>query len=153
MGSGKVMATLPPLKCGLCDKEIAKMGIDDFLVKYGGVARSVSDLFAAMRSQRPDHPCVDLDVYMSLVGIKARSTALKTLRQAFVLGTDYIEVVDANGQNNGKKLVLLTPNCFKRMCMQSRAIGAEAVRTYFLRMETLTRMYFAAVGRVRATHM
>ena len=42
----------------------------------------------------------------------------------------------------GKRLVLLTPDCFKRLCMRSKTATSEMVRSYFLRMET--RMYFAA---------
>jgi hypothetical protein len=35
------------------------------------------------------------------------------------------------------KNVMLTPHCFKRLCLTSRSKGGEEVRTYFIELESL----------------
>ena len=37
--------------------------------------------------------------------------------------------------------VLMTPDCFKRLCMRSRGKKAEEVRTYFIQIEALVLKY------------
>jgi predicted GIY-YIG superfamily endonuclease len=42
---------------------------------------------------------------------------------------------------NSYKQVLLTPDCFKRLCMRSKGKTAEAVRTYFIEIESMVTKY------------
>lgn len=71
---------------------------------------------------------------------------LAMLRESYREGFDYITTTSTiqrkgkYGGNNYKK-VLLTPDCFKRLCMRSRSKRAEEVRTYFIQLESLLVRY------------
>lgn len=68
---------------------------------------------------------------------------MRTLRRSYILDIDYVTEKAANpfrksgvpGANNFK-YVMITPDCFKRLCMLSRTRQAEMVRTYFIDVET-----------------
>ena len=47
---------------------------------------------------------------------------------------------ESRGGHN-KKLVLLTPDCFKMLCMRSRTAKAEKVRQYYIDLEKLIDSY------------
>lgn len=88
---------------------------------------------------------VDLDVVARWLN-SAKRTLFTTLRSGYKVNIDYI-IVKAKperstkyGGNNYKK-ILLTPDCFKRLCMLSRAKNAEFVRSYYLALEGLLFKY------------
>jgi len=67
---------------------------------------------------------------------------IETLRKSYKLNIDYILLKGTNPRkadprNNNYKTCLITPDCFKRLCMVSKAKNAEMVRTYFIEIETL----------------
>ena len=53
----------------------------------------------------------------------------------------YIKNVDykiKNGTSTGgrpEEIIMITPECFKRLCMSSKTLKAEEVRTYFIEIE------------------
>ena len=126
------------------------MGLDNFLVRYGGVTNAIAKMFSKMYTQSTSQQdaVIDIDIYISLMTPHTRTNVIKTLRASYVRNVDYIEDKSderpAGHVGKVKIRVLLTPDCFKRLCMRSRTKASESVRTYFLRMETLTRHYFAA---------
>ena len=143
----------------MTDDAIARMGLDEFLVRYGGVTREIATQFSAMYSPSTSQqdPVIDLDMYISLMVTQARPGVLKTLRASYVEGIDYVmrKIPLARHRHGGqlKRHVLLSPDCFKRLCMRSRTAAAETVRTYFLHMETLTRRYFGAQAAKSLTNV
>lgn len=88
---------------------------------------------------------VDLDIVARWLNSTKR-TLFTTLRSGYKVNIDYIIVkTKANrtgkyGGNNYKK-IMLTPDCFKRLCMFSRAKNAEYVRSYYLALEGLLFKY------------
>ena len=155
-----VPATLPALPGDITDDAIARMGLDEFLVRFGGVTREIATQFSAMYSPSTSQqdPVIDLDMYISLMVTQQRPSVLLLLRQSYVEGIDYVTraiPMTERHRHGGhlKKRVLLTPDCFKRLCMRSRTAAAETVRTYFLHMETLTRRYFGALAAKSQTNV
>lgn len=67
----------------------------------------------------------------------------RTLQRTYVKDVDYVSEAGPNptkqkgkyGSNNYIR-IMVTPDCFKRLCMLSRAKKAEMVRTYFIDVET-----------------
>ena len=66
-----------------------------------------------------------------------------TLYRTYIKGIDYVSRKASNPSNipgrrgsNNYNLVLLSPDCFKRLCMLSRTKKAEMVRSYFIDVET-----------------
>lgn len=85
---------------------------------------------------------VDLDK-VALWLQSRKSDLLKTLRSTYKEKIDYIihrDVSDLKYGNNYYKC-LITPDCFKRLCMLSRTKNAELVRTYFIEIESLMIKY------------
>lgn len=69
----------------------------------------------------------------------------KTLIRTYIKNIDYI-INKNNNKNIGsgghnKENILLTPDCFKRLCMLSKTKKAEEIRTYFLELEKLIHNY------------
>jgi len=69
-----------------------------------------------------------------------RETLMDTLQRSYKKGIDYIIMKTENPQkkdprSNNHKTVLVTPDCFKRLCMLTRSKKGETVRTYFIEIE------------------
>ena len=73
-----------------------------------------------------------------------------TLTNNYMINIDYIinktlhplkEVQKETRGGHNKKLILLTPDCFKMLCMRSRTAKAEKVRQYYVDLEKLIDSY------------
>lgn len=69
-----------------------------------------------------------------------KSKLMETLRNTYKKNIDYIITKDKNPyqkdpRNNNYKHVLITPDCFKRICMLTRSSKGETVRSYFIDIE------------------
>jgi len=64
-----------------------------------------------------------------------RSTLKRTLVKSYTENIDYIVKLEKPGKGRPAETVLLTPDCFKRLCMLSRTKKAEEVRSYFIELE------------------
>lgn len=76
-----------------------------------------------------------------------KESLMKTIHESYKLGVDYKvlkpkTVVRRRGGHN-MLIVLITPDCFKRLCMRSRTKKAEDVRSYFINLEALIMKYRA----------
>ena len=56
---------------------------------------------------------------------------------------DYKITKEKSGKisKSNKEIILMTPDCFKRMCLLSKTNKAEEVRTYFIELEKLILNY------------
>ena len=73
----------------------------------------------------------------------SRIELTRTLQRSYVKDVDYTSEFATNPAkkaglrtSNNYKRTLITPDCFKRLCMLSRAKKAEMVRTYFIDVES-----------------
>lgn len=88
---------------------------------------------------------INLDMVAKWLAIK-KSVLIKTLKHSYKESVDYKIKKTANPnkilpRNNNYKLVMITPDCFKRLCMQSRSKKAEEMRSYFIDIETILFKY------------
>ena len=63
---------------------------------------------------------------------------MKTLRASYILNVDYTWSKPKSMQGRGRntlRIVMLTPDCFKTLCMQSKSPQADRVRAYFIAVE------------------
>jgi hypothetical protein len=85
-------------------------------------------------------PVILLDNVAKWLGAPKRSLYI-TLSRTYVRGVDYVSEKASNpfrtpGQKSNNYIrVMLTPDCFKRMCMLSKTKNAEMVRSYFIDAE------------------
>ena len=127
-------------------KQDFSMLLKDFLKKFSPIPNSfIEDLFELYgTSTLQSDPVVNLDAVAKWLGIR-KGTLVSTLRASYKKGVDYEMTVQprlpgAHGGHN-RAVVLLTPDCFKRVCMRSRGRKAEGVRTYFIMLEGLVLKY------------
>lgn len=123
-------------------------GLQEFLKKFSSVPNTFIDEMFALYD--PDTSQTDFVVDIEAVATWLKTTKrgmVKTLRESYKRGIDY-EVSSAPAPNvsgkygrNAYKRVMLTPDCFKRLCMRSRGKTAEDVRSYFIAVETLVTKY------------
>jgi len=76
--------------------------------------------------------------------LDTRKRKLKeTLIQSYNENKDYIIRKEKNGiiSKSNKEIILLKPDCFKRICLLSRTKKAEEVRIYYLELEKLLNSY------------
>jgi predicted GIY-YIG superfamily endonuclease/phage anti-repressor protein len=100
---------------------------------------------------KPVDICIDLEQIGKWIKVP-KSKLLKTLRKSYQDGIDFTveKATNPNKQNsfnNNYKKVLLTPDCFKLLCMQSASKNAHTIRRYFLETETLLLKYKEGVAR------
>ena len=123
-----------------------------FLKRFSPIPNAfIDDMFAMYNPDTAQTDlAVNLDAVAKWLGIR-KDNLMKTLRSSYTAGVDYsvsgeqspnVESTAKYGRNAYKK-VLLTPDCFKRMCMRSRGKTAEDVRTYFIQIEALVMRYRA----------
>jgi superfamily II DNA or RNA helicase len=98
--------------------------IDDFFSLYD--VKSSNDDFV-----------IDLEKLANL--LKSQKKILKTtLLTSYQLDVDYkLKTLKPEGKGRPIEEVMITPNCFKRLCMMSRTKKAEEVRNYFIALEDL----------------
>jgi phage anti-repressor protein len=85
---------------------------------------------------------IDLDIIFKW--LETRKNRLKeTLIKSYLLSVDYIIKLEKKAKisKSNKEIILLTPDCFKRMCLLSKTKKAEEVRTYYLELEKLLNNY------------
>lgn len=88
----------------------------------------------AMLEER--HPCIPLDKVVVWLNM-TRSNVKKTLLRSYKADVDYtVQLADSTGGRR-KEIILLTPMCFKKLCMKSRAESANQVRESFLLIEEM----------------
>lgn len=75
----------------------------------------------------------------------SKSAILRTLRSSYREDIDYTIQKSTNKKGkyggNNYRLVMISPDCFKRLCMRSSTKRAEEVRTYFIELESLLVRY------------
>ena len=87
---------------------------------------------------------IDLEKISSWLSVN-KSNLLRTLKESYREDIDYsIEFISKRnskyGGNNYKK-VMVSPDCFKRLCMRSSSMKGEEIRTYFIELESLLVRY------------
>ena len=128
-----------------------------FLKTFSTVPNSfVDDLFAFHDSSTlqtdpalQTDPVIDLTHVAKWLDVR-RDSILRTLRESYRKDIDYVSrsspkkrepgASNRHGGNRQKE-VLITPDCFKRICMLTRSKRGEQVRTYFIALESLIVKY------------
>lgn len=120
----------------------------NFLKKFSSTPNTfIDDMFALYDPDtlQTDH-VVNLDAVAKWLQVR-KGSLMDTLQGSYKRDIDYVIKKMCNPHVAGKygkntyKHVLITPDCFKRLCMRSRGKMAEAVRSYFIDVESLVIRY------------
>ena len=93
-----------------------------------------------------DRNTTDVDYVIKLDTVakwlKSTKSHLKdTLKYSYTKNIDYKIKKGISTGGRPSEIILLTPDCFKRLTMSSRTKKAEEVRTYFIELEKLILNY------------
>ena len=128
----------------------ARLGVLDFLKRYAPVDDSfVDDFFSMADPDAPNEPSISVDVACKWLGV-GKYFFVRQIKESYVKGIDYTEGKPARRPtagraDNARKLVLITPACFKQLCMESRSKQAVKVREYYLAVESTLFKYRAEI--------
>jgi predicted GIY-YIG superfamily endonuclease len=117
----------------------ASTGAIAFLQKYAPVENGfIEDFFGLLNDADVTAPHVDLDTASKWLGVP-KFNLMKTLKASYSMGSDFTvskpPVKLAGRGRNTRRMVLLMPDCFKMLCMQSKSPRAHQVREYYLAVE------------------
>ena len=121
------------------------MKFKDFLKKYSNLNDEFIDdfynIYEFNENNNSDY-MIDLDIVSKWLETRKRKLK-ETLVKSYNKNIDYILQKEKTGKisKTNKEIILLTPDCFKRMCLLSRTKKAEEVRTYYLELEKLLNNY------------
>ncbi len=112
------------------------MNLQDYLKKYSVINnRFIDDFFSLYDRNTTDS---DFVINLEIVAkwLKSKKGDLKkTLVNSYTKNIDYKTKKGNTTGGRPSEIVLLTPDCFKRLTMSSKTKKAEEVRTYFIELE------------------
>ncbi len=119
------------------------LGLPDFLKKYSTIPNQFIDDFFSLYNYKTNDSdlIINFDNLAKWLGVTKRNLK-KTLIRTYTKGIDYsLKIVKTEGKGRPVELILITPDCMKRMCMLSASAKSEEVRTYFIKIEKLIDKY------------
>ena len=117
------------------------MDIREFLKKFSTLNNNFIDDFYNIYD--PDKNILnDFSINIDTIAkwINSKKGKLKeTLVNTYTKNIDYKITKEKEGKisKSNKEIIMLTADCFKRLCLLSKTDKAEEVRTYFLELEKL----------------
>jgi phage anti-repressor protein len=121
------------------------MDLRNFLKKYSTLNNDFIDDFYNIYD--PDKNTlnnfsINIEIVAKWINSK-KGTLKSTLINTYTKNIDYNITKEKNGKisKSNKEIIMLTPECFKRLCLLSKTNKAEEVRTYFLELEKLIGHY------------
>ena len=121
------------------------MKFKDFLKKYSNLNDEFIDdfynIYEFNENNNSDY-MIDLDIVSKWLDTRKRKLK-ETLVKSYNKNIDYILRKEKTRKISkiNKEIILLTPDCFKQMCLLSRTKKEEDVRTYYLELEKLLNNY------------
>ena len=119
------------------NSNITKLSLQDYLKKYSSINNKFIDNFFGLYNIKTSNDDFVIDLENLAMWLKSQKKVLKTtLITSYQLNVDYkVKTLKPEGKGRPIEEVMITPNCFKRLCMMSRTEKAEEVRSYFIALE------------------
>ena len=123
-----------------------QLSLKDFLKKYSTLSNDFIDDFYSIYNFNEfdnDDFIINLDIVAKWL-CTTKGKLKETLNNTYNLNIDYKiakEKSNAKISKSNKEIILITPDCFKRICLLSKTKKAEQVRTYYLELEKLINNY------------
>ena len=132
-----------PIVSTVKNKSISYDTLIDYIKNESNVPQEfIDDFFSLYQYNTKDTEFViDLDVLVKWLDTR-KSTIKETLVKSYTKNVDYTEKnnkLDSAGRPSA--IIMLTPDCMKRLCMVSRTKKAEDVRSYFIELEKHINQY------------
>ena len=123
--------------------------MEEFLKKFSDVPNEfIDDFFKIVKEEYNDYErIIDFDVVVKWLNVR-KDNLKKLLINNFDDKYDYEIEKRIYKRSSGKtheEKIMLTPNCFKELCMLSRTEKAKEVRKYFLSVGKLVKKYYTDI--------
>jgi phage anti-repressor protein len=124
---------------------MSKLTLREFLKKYSLLSNEFIDDFNDIydfNETDNDNFIINLEIIAKWLGSE-KGKLKKTLVKTYTQNIDWIIKKEKEGKisKSNKEIILLTPDCFKRLCLLSKTKKAEEIRTYYLELEKLINNY------------
>ena len=117
--------------------------LQNYLKKFSTIDNKfIDDFFSLYKYDTKDSEFViNLDILIKWLNA-LKGSLKETLVKSYTKDIDY-KIIKNNQGKNGRPsdIIMLTPDCMKRLCMVSRTKKAEEVRTYFIELEKHINQY------------
>ena len=112
--------------------------IDDNYIKF---INDFYNIYDPDGTNNIDFP-IDIEIIAKWVNSK-KGKLKETLINTYTKNIDYKITKKKEGKisKSNKEIIMLTSDCFKRMCLSSKTLNSEEIRTYFLELEKLVSNY------------
>lgn len=122
------------------------LSLKDFLKKYSTLSNDfIDDFYNIYDFNEYNNNDFIINIYIVAKWLGSLKGTIKdTLLKTYHLNIDYKiskEKPNLKVSKSNKEIILLTPDCFKRLCLLSKTKKGEEVRTYFIELEKLINNY------------
>ena len=122
------------------------LSLKDFLKKYSTLSNDfIDDFYTIYDFNEYNNNDFIINIDIITKWLESRKSRIKdTLLNTYHLNIDYKiskEKPNSKISKSNKEIILLTPDCFKRLCLLSKTKKGEEVRTYFIELEKLINNY------------
>lgn len=114
-----------------------KISLQDYLKKFSSISNKFIDDFFGLYNENTKSSdfVVDIDALAKWLDI-LRGNIKKTLIASYRENIDYkVSQNKMTTAGRPSEKILLTPDCFKRVCMLTRSSKGEEVRSYYIQLE------------------
>ena len=121
------------------------MKLKEFLKKYSTLSNAFIDDFHNIYTfdeENENDFIINIDIVAKWL-VSTKSRLKETLIRTYNKNIDYKISKEKAGKisKSNKEIILLTPDCFKRLCLVSKTKKSEEVRTYFIELEKILDKY------------
>jgi phage anti-repressor protein len=121
------------------------LSLKDFLKKYSLLSDEfIDDFYEIYDFNESDNNDFIINLESIAKWLECKKGKLKkTLLNTYDQNIDWITKKEKKGKISkiNREIILLTPDCFKRLCLLSKTKKSEEVRTYYLELEKLINNY------------
>jgi len=114
-----------------------QISLQDYLKTFSSVSNKFIDDFFGLFNEntKDDDFVIDIDAVSSWLFLR-KDSAKKTLLETYRKNIDYkISIKKSTTAGRPSEKILLTPDCFKRICMLTKSSKGEQVRSYYIQLE------------------
>ena len=114
-----------------------QLSLKDYLKKFSSISNKFIDDFFSLYDENMQNDDYIVNFDIAAKWLKLRKDSFKrTLIDSYRKNIDYKTLISKNN-NAGRpsELIMLTPDCFKRLCMLTKSSKGEEVRSYYIQLE------------------
>jgi hypothetical protein len=126
--------------------EYIGISLQEYLIKHSGVDRKfIIDFISIQESNaiKEHYPfIINLDLVIKWLQITKKDHIKETLITSYTKNLDYIlllprEKQDSTHGGHNKETILLTVNCFKKICLRTKSCMSDHIIDYYIALENL----------------